>query len=570
MNFLIPVLHSGVPPGPREGPEYRRRVEWLMLIRIFVTSFLLLLTVVLQFTPGLSFVYDPTAPIYIILGNTFVLSLLYALAVPKVSDLKAFSFLQVLIDTVYTTALVAFTGGASSIFTLLYVFPIIASGILHLKRGAIAVASASSLLFGLLTTLQFYGIVPENPWPWVAQWQNHDPGYVLWVVIVDFAIFFVVAILAGSVAQQLSRTRVSLGLREIAFEKLSELHTNIVESIGTGIVTTDSEDRITFVNSPGTTILGMKLPNLIDLPIGAVFSDIQDEDYEQSIKRVSRVKVSEVLGEQRTIEYAVTDLKERDGRRAGRLVVFQDVTEIRKMEEQAKLSEKQAAFVRIAAGMAHEIRNPLASLRGAAELLSQSVSDVVHRQKLLGIVMRESDRLNSLLNDFILTVDSRQSNTVRVSLSDLVQETVGRFTQQLCAPRGIGVESKISSNLDVVGQPHRLRQAVWNLLANAAEASPDSSRVRVVLQPDGDQAVLTVQDSGPGIPHELRDKIFEPFSTTKEFGTGLGLPLILSTVEAHNGTIEVQSGVDQGAVFVIRLPLGSRDVTPKPGELNDV
>jgi two-component system sensor histidine kinase PilS (NtrC family) len=184
--------------------------------------------------------------------------------------------------------------------------------------------------------------------------------------------------------------------------------------------------------------------------------------------------------------------------------------------------------------------------------------------------MRESDRLNSLLNDFILTVDSRQSNTVRVSLSDLVQETVGRFTQQLCAPRGIGVESKISSNLDVVGQPHRLRQAVWNLLANAAEASPDSSRVRVVLQPDGDQAVLTVQDSGPGIPHELRDKIFEPFSTTKEFGTGLGLPLILSTVEAHNGTIEVQSGVDQGAVFVIRLPLGSRDVTPKPGELNDV
>jgi two-component system, NtrC family, sensor histidine kinase PilS len=390
LNFWMLVLNKVLPPGPREGPGYRKRVEWLVLLRLVVTSFLMLLTVVLQFTLSRSFVGDSVTPLYIILGTTYLLSLIYALALPWISDLRVFSFVQILIDTVYVTALIICTGGASSPFTLLYLFPIISAGVLHLKRAALLLASASSMIFGLFVTLHFYRILPETSLPWVDEWRNHDPGIVLWVLIIHFTIFFFVAVLAGSVAQQLASTKISLGLREIAFEKLSELHTNIVESISSGIATTDEEDRITFVNVPGRSILGMTLSDLLKTPIGKIFPDIRSDYSPDPIKKLIHVMVSKVSGEDRTIEYGVTHLRAGDGRRAGRLVFFQDVTEIRKMEERAKLNEKQESFVRIAAGMAHEIRNPLASLRGAAELLSQRGGDGPRDKKSSGKPPRSS------------------------------------------------------------------------------------------------------------------------------------------------------------------------------------
>jgi two-component system sensor histidine kinase PilS (NtrC family) len=248
------------------------------------------------------------------------------------------------------------------------------------------------------------------------------------------------------------------------------------------------------------------------------------------------------------------------------LVVFQDVTDMRKMEERVRQSEKQAAFVRIAAGMAHEIRNPLASIRGATQLLSQA-SDHVDQHRLLGIVIRESDRLNALLSDFLVTVSGRQYRRERLLLSALAEQTVEQFTADPKYRNDISLELLINQGVEVEGEPAQLKQAFWNLIANAADASPRGGMIRIVLESDeaSRQAVFKVQDWGSGIPPEIRDRLFEPFTTTKERGTGLGLALVLSVVEAHQGTVEVESAPGAGTLFVVRLPLAMHG--PNPTEM---
>ena len=212
--------------------------------------------------------------------------------------------------------------------------------------------------------------------------------------------------------------------------------------------------------------------------------------------------------------------------------------------------------------MAHEIRNPLASLRGAAELLSRSSLVQESEKRLLGIVVRESDRLNALLSDFLVTVTSRQSKKAHLMLSDLAEEIITQFVADIRTGRKVSIEPLINRGIEIEGERAQLRQVMWNLLSNAADATSEGGAIMVVLESDSvaGQAILKVQDSGPGIPPELRDRIFEPFTTTKERGTGIGLSLVLSVIEAHDGTIEVDSSPGTGTLFTIRLPLASQQM----------
>lgn len=567
MNSLTRFIDVAVSEGFRDGPDLRKRVEWLMLLRLVVTTFLLGATLFFQLQESGSIFVDAAIPLYVLIGAIFLLSLIYALSLPAIPNLSAFSFFQIMVDVVYATVLIYFTGGALSVFTLLYIFPITSAGILHFRRGALITASTSAVLFGLLITFQFHGVLPPSDWPWESPWGRFTPGYVLWVLVVHFTIFLIVAIASSSVAEQLQRTKISLSRRELDYRKLSELHTNIVRSIPSGIITTDERDRITYVNSRGADLLGAPLSELVSVSLQQVFPIIQDGLATTGVRRDSYRTVREATGKKIHMELTVSDLKGEDGAPRGRLVVFQDVTQIRKMEERVRLSDKQAAFVRITAGMAHEIRNPLASLRGAAELLTRSSPVQESEKRLLGIVVKESDRLNALLSDFLLTVTSRQSKKARLLLSELAEETITQFAGDHRTPRNISVESLINRGVEIEGERAQLRQVIWNLLSNAADVTPDGGVIVAVLESDQatGQAVFKVQDSGPGIPPEIRDRIFEPFTTTKERGTGIGLSLVLSVIEAHEGTIEVESTPGTGTLFTIQLPLASQQTELEHG-----
>lgn len=556
MSFLKRTADALLPPVPGTGPEFRRRVEWLMLLRLVVTTLLLGATLFFQLQQHGAVYVESAVPLYILIAATFTLSLIYTLALPRIPDLWQFSFFQAMVDVVYATVVIYFTGGPTSVFTLLYVFPIITSGLLHYRRGALIAASASSVLFGSLINLQFHGVLPSSDWPWVSPWSSYTSGYLLWVLVVHLTIFLFVAVLASAVAEQARTARISLNLKEIDYEKLAALHTSIVRSIPIGIITTDERDRITYVNSAGAAQIGVTPAELIQSPLRQVFSVIEDDMDRSGTRGESYRTIREVENNPRHIELTVSDLRSEDGTPRGRLVVFQDVTSVRKMEERVRLSEKQAAFVRIAAGMAHEIRNPLASIRGATEMLSHSDGRSENDKKLMNIVIRETDRLNSLLSDFLLTVGGSRPKKIRVILSDLVEETVGLFAGDPSVRRNVSLETLINKGVEVEGEPARLKQALWNLLTNAVDATPDRGVIRVLLgtEEGSGYAVVRVQDSGPGIPPEIRDRLFEPFTTTKEKGTGLGLSLVLSVVESHNGTIQVHSTPGTGTVFTVRLP----------------
>gem|GEM_PF-6384306 len=189
MSFLRRTVNMLLPEGLKEGPEFRKRVEWLMLLRLLLTTLLLGATIFFQLRESRAFFVDPAIPLYILVGATFLLSLVYAFILPMMTDLRVFSFVQVVVDVLYTSIVVYFTGGASSVFTLLYAFPIAASGILHHRRGAIAVAFIASGMFCLLLNLEFYDVLPTAYWPWVSPWSHRTPDYILWVLVVHITFF---------------------------------------------------------------------------------------------------------------------------------------------------------------------------------------------------------------------------------------------------------------------------------------------------------------------------------------------------------------------------------------------
>lgn len=539
------------------GPDFAKRLQWLMFVRLIVTTLLLGATILFHVEHIDSLFAESAVPLYVLICTIFLLSLLYALSLPRLRNYWGFSIFQVVVDLCYYTALVYFTGGASSPFLLIYVFPIITSGILHLRRGAYGTASIACILFGLMILLQFHGILSRSEWPWVSPWATKASGYLLWVVVVHFTIFFLTAFLASSVAEQLRTTKVSLSVTERDYRKLSGLHSSIVRSIPSGIITTDELDRISFVNEAGANALRTSPAELYGVPLGTIFPDIKNGRSDRATISRRYVTTKELGGERVHMELTFSDLRGDDGRPKGRLVVFQDVTNLKKMEERVRVSQRQAAFVRIAAGMAHEIRNPLAALRGAAELLSVSSMESIGDQRLFHIIVREADRLNSLLSDFLVLVSPMEHVKSRVMLNDLVQDTITLFSTGLLSDRDVTIETLVSKGVEVEGDAAKLKQALWNLLANALEASTNGGVIRVVLESDEAerQAVLAVQDSGGGVPPEIKDRIFEPFTTTKEGGTGLGLPLVLRIVEAHNGVIEFDSDPRRGTTFIVRLPL---------------
>lgn len=532
-----------------------------MLWRLVLTSLLLGATIFFQLSGGESFFVGSVIPLYVLIGATFLLSLMYAVCLPLIPNLRGFSFFQVMVDVAYYTVLVYFTGGVSSAFSPIYIFPIIASGILHYRSGALTTASVASVLFGLVLVLNLHNIIPKSEWPWGVSWASQSPGYVLWVMAVHFTVFFLVAFLASSLTEQLQTTKVSLKLKETDFRKLSELHSSIVRSIPSGILTTDESDRITFINEAGTRILGSSLRSLASVPITDVLPIISDLPSESAVRTGTFGTVQETNGDKVQLELTVSDLRDQGGVPSGRLVIFQDVTRLKKMEERVKTSERQMALARIAAGMAHEIRNPLSALRGATELLSQFPPGTVDYKKLLGIILRESDRLNSLLGNFLITVIPRSKGHARVMLDTIVEQTIELFSREPEIGGRITVETLVDRGVEVEGDPPRLKQVLWNLLSNAAEASLEGGVIQVRLRADkaGHQAILTVQDFGTGFPPDIKDRIFEPLVSSKDGRAGMGLPVVLSIVEAHEGVIEVDSNPTTGTVFTVRLPMDSGD-----------
>jgi len=540
-----------------EGRELATKLKWLMLFRILMVTVLLGATVVVS-ADTLASLSDPLQLfLYGIIIGTYVLTLAYALLLPRMRRVRAFSYVQLAGDVIVSGALVLVTGGTESVFTFLFSLTIINGAILMYRQGALVIASFSAVCFLLIAGIE-YGVFRL---PGVAPVVERRQLY--YVTFIHLATFYLVAILSSYLADQLRQAGRKLVEKQADLATLKALNDNIVSSLASGLLTVGDDGAIIAFNPSAARITGYAASDVLHRPLREVFPELNDVLFLwEEDARPARLETLFTRHDNARIflEYAASPLLDQHGQELGKVVHFQDVTEIKMLESSVKRNERLATVGQMAAALAHEVRNPLASISGSAEVLGALPRADDSEKRLVDIVVRESERLNELITDFLGYARPRKPELAPVHLGTLVAETVEAFRQEAGAP---GVQVK----LDVQDEPwaeadgDQVRQVLWNLLRNAAEAMSEGGTVGVRVRRESangrrsETVCVTVEDSGVGIPPENRHRIFDPFFTTRASGTGLGLSVVVRIVQDHDGEITLATPVQDGhgAAFTVRL-----------------
>jgi two-component system sensor histidine kinase PilS (NtrC family) len=513
----------------------RRKLAWVILFRLVLDTVLLGGTAFWQVggsgaTPALA-----TALYAIVLG-TFVASLAFAAWLATRRWLQGLAWAQIVADVTIATAVVAITGWNDSVFVFMYSLAIVEGAILLFRVGAAGALALS--LVAYVSTVLF--LAPRQP--------------AVLALFAHAGAFVATGALATYLAEQLRRTGEKLEARESDLAAVTALQEAIVQSVAAGLVTLDAEDRITFLNRAGEQITGLRADAVRGEPAALWFSGMQGQTGRDE------TDFENVRGERLRLGYTHFALRGRDGAPIGRAVIFQDLSGLRDMEERVQRSERLADIGRVAAGLAHELRNPVAAMSGSIELLRSGLALAPDEARLMDIVTREATRLNELVTRFLEYARPAVPRRGPTDLARLASDTLDVFANDPAAA-SIRLERDLSRT-ECKCDPDLMRQVLWNLLANAAHAarwhnvaSGGQGRVtvRTALDADG-WARLEVQDNGAGIPAQDLPRLFTPFFTTKERGSGLGLATVQRVIDAHHGTIVAGAGADGGARFVVRLP----------------
>ncbi len=546
-----------------------------MLGRMIILTLLLAITFLFQISEKKSFFIPMTNHFYYFIVLFYLVTIVCAIFLKKVRDIYRYASFQIAVDHLFITALIYFTGGKESFFPIAYIFTIIGSSMIFYKRGALLSASLSSLLYGLLLLLQLHQWI--NP---LGQLPPYDAGQIFYSLIIYMATFYIVAFLSGVISEELKKKKKELIQKQVDYNQLETFNRNIIQSLDSGLLTIDLSGKINFLNRTAEKILNRNGEELKYTSIFDLFPNIHDV-LEQIKKKLSKPSSDyqryETLltnhpNKNIYLGFSISPLTNPEGSLIGHTLIFQDITNFKEMEEQVKRVDKMAAVGVLAAGMAHEIRNPLASLSGSIQMLKSELSLDHQQQHLMEITLRESERLNALITDFLLFAQPPQTHKIIFPIGRIIDETIELFLHSPSFHDGIRIlrpnnNEEIQTSID----PDQIKQVFWNLFINAAQAMPNGGEIRVQrkkgnaweipslpasLKLEGKEWMkISITDSGNGIATEEKEKIFEPFFTTKENGTGLGLSIVHKIIENHNGLIKVESELGRGSNFTIFLPV---------------
>ncbi len=562
----------------RKGREELRellfsRIQWLMFYRAVVVTVLLGATVLVQIKEPDFFRYTSPNYFYILISVTYFLTLVYALFLPRIRRLKVFAYGQIFEDLLFVTLFIYVTGGIESIFSWVYLLAIFAAGTILYRRGGIIIALASTIFYGTLLGLEFYQVIP----PLGSRFSmsgGYNSTYVIYLITVNTLAFYLVAVLSAYLSEQVRRKEEELKEHLVDYGQLERLYKHIVQNVNSGLITIDEAGRITSFNRMAEEISGYKLEEIYQEEIGPLFPGFLDwprspggsADKKWDQIRFARweTEFQRKDGARLTLGFSVSPLKDSTGREIGSILIFQDLTKLREMEEDLRRADRLAAIGSMAAGMAHEIRNPLASISGSIEILREELAGSSQYQELMEIILREVGRLNSLIADFLLFARPASSGQEIIHLNAAVEEILKMFANSPdCGPE-IRFVTRFQDDLFIPGDTQQIRQVFWNLFINAAQAMPSGGELCVEfrktqsllpLTEESAQGEISVSDTGIGIAEKAIGKIFDPFFTTKEKGTGLGLSIVHSIVDSYKGKITVQSHLGRGTVFTIFLPV---------------
>ena len=548
------------------------KIQWLMFFRAVVVTLLLGATAIVQIKESQFFKYASPIYLYVLIGLTYVLTLIYALLLRGVRQLKAFAYGQILGDVFFITLLIYFTGGIESIFSWVYLLSIFSASTILYRRGGLLVASASGILYGTLLDLQFYQVILPlgSRIPPAVGFQS---SYVLYLVGMNTVAFYLVAILSAYLSEQVRQKDEELKKRLIDYNQLERLYKHIVQNVTSGLLTIDEAGRVTSINRMAEEITGYKLEEVYQEQIGVIFPGFLD--WSRSIGwapeqgwgklRFSRweTKFQKKDGTMLSLGFSVSPLKDSSDQEIGSILIFQDLTKLRAMEEDLKRADRLAAIGALAAGMAHEVRNPLASISGSIEILKEEMDPSPQHQQLMEIILREVSHLNSLIADFLLFARPTSPGKDQIHLNKILEDILKVFAHSPDCNSGIRVITNFHDELSMQGDAQPIKQVFWNLFINAAQAMPNGGELRVEvrrypspspLNEEPARGVISISDTGVGIEEKEIGKIFDPFFTTKEKGTGLGLSIVHSIVGSYGGRIMVRSQVGLGTTFTITLP----------------
>ena len=533
--------------APAAGDPLRRKLVWLSLFRLVTVTVLLGGTAVVTRDLGAE-AQQLAGHLYALVVSTYAVSIAFAVGLRLGRGLVAIAYGQIALDLGLAAGVVALTGYSDSVFVFMFSLGVVNGAILLFRTGAV-VATALAVCSDL--GLALWGGATHPP---AAQ-----------TLLIHCAAFVLTGALAGYLAAQLGAAGERLAERESDLADMTALHESIVQSVSSGLLTTDPAGRVTFLNRAGEAMTGLDLAQVRGQPAERWFSAFQ-----RGAPR-DETEIRNERGHRLRVGYTSFALTGRDGRAVGDAVIFQDLTALRQMEEQVRRSERLADLGRLAAGLAHEVRNPLASIAGSNELLRGQAAPGSEDARLMEIVLREAARLEELVRRFLQFTRPVPPARSPTDLARVAAETLDVFDHDPAALR-VRVERDLAT-ATVSCDGDLLRQVLWNLLTNAAQSiagrggpgEGPAGVVRVSCHPTpGGGAELAVADDGPGISRPDLLRIFTPFFTTRREGTGLGLATVHRIVEAHGGTISVESEPGAGARFLVRLPPGAPGAAPPP------
>jgi len=499
-------------------------------------------------------------PSYLWTGLFFLVTAFSLVRARRHSIARILSVGQIVADLVIITSLIAFTERGGGLFVFLYLMPIISAGLLFPRGGELLVAALSGMVYGGLTVATYI-------WPTLGE-RPGSAAQGAYSACITLVVFIAIGVLVRQLIEHMRRDG-----REL--NRLRSLHDAILSNMNTGLVTTDAENHVIYANPAAEATLGRPSSDIVGRHIGAFFAhrsaDAPLVPFDPPAERVARDRREDTelvglteTGDQVPIGYNLSLIPgERPEHHAGKVMLFTDLTKVKQLERRLRQADRLRAVGELAASIAHEIRNPLASIAGSIEMLTESDAIGDGEQRLLRIIMKESDRLNHIIEEFLAYARERTPQLAPHDIHTIVEEVVTLFRNNAAATRGIQLELDAPDELPrVLADGEQIKQVFFNLLRNATDAMPSGGTIRVQIEAcepeaaDHEPAPLCVRvsDTGCGIPPEALDHVFEPFFSTKRGGLGIGLALAEKIMRGHNGTISVESVSGNGTTFSITLP----------------